>query len=107
MLTTLLPRYVPSIIICALALALFSIALGLHSWLLLKYRTWYFIPVAVGLLMELVGYVSRTLSSKKNPYSVLFFVIQYFFIVVAPVMFSVSHVILLDVSSVQSLPKRT
>ena len=41
--------------------------------------------------MELVGYVSRTLSSKKNPYAVIYFVIQYFFIVVAPVMFSVSN----------------
>lgn len=40
--------------------------------------------------MELVGYVARTLSSQKNPYAVTYFVIQYFFIVVAPVMFSVS-----------------
>lgn len=82
--------YVPSIILCALALALFFIALVLHSWLLFKYKTWYFIPVTVGLVMELVGYVARTFSSQKNPYGVIYFVIQYFFIVVAPVMFSVS-----------------
>lgn len=82
--------YTPSIIICALALALFFIALCLHIWLLFKHRTWYFIPVTVGLAMELVGYIGRTLSSQKNPYSVTFFVIQYFFVVVAPVMFSVS-----------------
>lgn len=88
-------RYVPSVVICALALALFAIALILHTWLLFKYRTWYFIPVTIGLLMELVGYVSRTLSSQKNPYAVIFFVIQYFFIVVAPVMFSVSHTVTL------------
>jgi hypothetical protein len=82
--------YVPSIVICALALALFFIAFVLHSWLLSKYRTWYFVPLAIGLLLELVGYISRTLSSQKNPYAVIYFVIQYFFIVVAPVMFSVS-----------------
>lgn len=82
--------YTPSIIVCGLALALFIIALIAHSFLLFRYRTWYFIPVTIGLLMELVGYISRTLSSQKNPYSVIFFVIQYFFIVVAPVMFSVS-----------------
>lgn len=83
--------YVPSIVVCALALALFAIALVAHSWLLYKHRTWYFVPIVVGLLMELVGYISRTLSSQKNPYSVIYFVIQYFFIVVAPVMFSVSQ----------------
>lgn len=82
--------YVPSIALCALALALFTIAFVLHAWLLVKYRAWYFTPVAVGLLMELVGYIARTFSSQKNPYSVIYFVIQYFFIVVAPVMFSVS-----------------
>lgn len=77
--------------VCALALALFGIALVLHIWRLIKFRTWYFIPVTIGLAMEIVGYISRTLSSQKNPYAVLYFVIQYFFIVVAPVMFSVSY----------------
>ena len=38
--------------------------------------------------MEIVGYVFRILSSQKDPYSIPYFVIQYFFIVVAPVMFS-------------------
>ena len=82
--------YVPSVALCGLALGLFGIALALHSWLLVRYRTWYFAPVTVGLIMELVGYISRTLSSRKNPYAVKYFVVQYFFIVVAPVMFSVS-----------------
>jgi len=39
-------------------------------------------------MMEVVGYIFRTLSSQKDPYSVPFFVVQYFFIVVAPVFFS-------------------
>ena len=38
--------------------------------------------------MEVVGYIARALSSKNDPYSVPDFVIQYFFIVVAPVFFS-------------------
>lgn len=38
--------------------------------------------------MEIVGYVFRILSSQDNPYSVPWFVAQYFCIVVAPVMFS-------------------
>jgi hypothetical protein len=35
-----------------------------------------------------VGYAFRILSSKVDPYRVVFFVVQYFFIVVAPVFFS-------------------
>jgi hypothetical protein len=38
--------------------------------------------------MEVVGYIFRCLSSQQDPYSVPFFVVQYFFIVVAPVFFS-------------------
>lgn len=38
--------------------------------------------------MEVVGYIFRSLSSQQDPYSVPFFVVQYFFIVVAPVFFS-------------------
>lgn len=38
--------------------------------------------------MEIVGYIFRILSSQQDPYSVPWFVVQYFFIVVAPVFFS-------------------
>lgn len=38
--------------------------------------------------VEIVGYTLRLLSSQQNPYSVPYFVVQYFFIVVAPVLFS-------------------
>ena len=77
--------YVPSFALCVVALILFAITLVGHSLLLVKYRTWYFSTLVVGLVMERVGYISRTLSSKSDPYSIVFFVIQYFFIVVAPV----------------------
>lgn len=40
--------------------------------------------------MEIVGYAFRYLSSQVDPYSVIYFVVQYFFIVVAPVLFSAS-----------------
>jgi len=65
--------------------------------------------------MEIVGYVARTLSASKSiaircsttiltrkptevdPYNVIFFVLQYFFIVVAPVFFSASIYTILSV----------
>lgn len=42
----------------------------------------------LGTAMEVVGYAFRLRSSQVNPYSVLNFVIQYFFIVIAPIFFS-------------------
>lgn len=71
-----------------LGVALFAIAAVLHLFFLIRYRTWYFTPMLVGTVMEVVGYVFRLLSSQQDPYSVSWFVTQYFFIVVAPVFFS-------------------
>jgi len=42
----------------------------------------------IGIAFEIVGYVFRCFSAKKNPYKVSYFVVQYFFIVVAPVFFA-------------------
>ena len=38
--------------------------------------------------MEIIGYIFRLLSSQQDPYSVIWFVVQYFMIVTAPVFFS-------------------
>jgi hypothetical protein len=46
--------------------------------------------------MEIIGYIMRALSSKKDPYSIPYFVVQYFFIVVAPVFFSAAIYVLLS-----------
>ncbi|KAK6440782.1 hypothetical protein LTR95_002981 [Oleoguttula sp. CCFEE 5521] len=80
--------YTPSLALAALAVALFLVALVAHVYLLVRHKTWYFTTVAVGTAMEIIGYIPRILSSQKDPYRVAFFVIQYFFIVVAPVLFS-------------------
>ena len=80
--------YTPSLAVGALGVALFAIAFAAHLYLLLKHRTWYFSTVLVGTFMEVLGYIFRILSSQQDPYSVPWFVAQYFCIVVAPVMFS-------------------
>lgn len=71
-----------------LGVTLFFVALLAHTYLLFRHRTWYFSTIVVGTAMEIVGYVFRILSSQQDPYSVPWFVVQYFFIVVAPVFFS-------------------
>lgn len=83
-----LNSYVPSLALGILGAALFFIASAFHMWLLVRHRTWYFSTVVVGLAMEIVGYAFRLLASQKNPYSVPYFVAQYFCIVTAPVFFS-------------------
>jgi len=40
--------------------------------------------------MEVIGYAFRALSSKKDPYRITYFIVEYFLIVTAPVLFSAS-----------------
>lgn len=75
---------------------LFAIAFVGHVFLLFRHKTWYFSLLCLGTFMEIIGYVMRILSSKKDPYSVPFFVVQYFFIVVAPVFFSAAIYVILS-----------
>ncbi|KAJ9616729.1 hypothetical protein H2200_000448 [Cladophialophora chaetospira] len=89
--------YVPSLALGILGVALFGIALISHTYLLVRNKTWYFSTVIVGLVMEIIGYAFRLLASQKNPYSVPYFVAQYFCIVVAPVFFSAAIYTILSV----------
>jgi hypothetical protein len=83
-----LPRYTPSFALAAFAVVFFTVAFILHTFQLVRTRSWYFTSIAVALLLEVVGYVARSLSAKVSPYNILYFVLQYFFIVTAPVLIS-------------------
>src|ERR1700761_1900274 len=86
--TIIIYGYTPSLAVGILGVVLFFIALIAHSYLLFRHRTWYFCTVLIGTAMEVVGYIFRILSSQQDPYNIIWFVVQYFFIVVAPVFFS-------------------
>ncbi|GIZ45418.1 hypothetical protein CKM354_000858500 [Cercospora kikuchii] len=86
--TIIIYGYTPALAVGVLGVVLFFTAAVAHLYLLVRHRTWYFTPMLVGTIMEIVGYAFRLLSSQQNPYSVPYFVVQYFFIVVAPVLFS-------------------
>jgi uncharacterized membrane protein YozB (DUF420 family) len=51
----------------------------------IRYRSWYFVTFPIGLLFEIVGYIARSLSAKLSPYNLIYFILNYFFIVTAPV----------------------
>jgi hypothetical protein len=46
--------------------------------------------------MEVIGYIFRSLSTRKDPYSITYFVIEYFFIVTAPVFLTASMYVCLN-----------
>lgn len=59
--------------------------LAIHLTQTIRHRSWWFAPFSVGLLFEIVGYIARSLSAKKDPYNLIYFILNYFFIVTAPV----------------------
>ncbi|KAL8868166.1 MAG: hypothetical protein Q9174_005167 [Haloplaca sp. 1 TL-2023] len=82
--------YTPSFALCIVAIVLFAISFGLHLFQLIRYRVCFFTPLALACFLETIGYTFRSLSSKQNPYSIIWFVVQYFLIVVSPVFISAS-----------------
>ncbi|KAH7391035.1 RTA1 like protein-domain-containing protein [Phaeosphaeria sp. MPI-PUGE-AT-0046c] len=95
--TIIIYGYTPSSALALLGCILFFIAAIAHTWQLFKHRTWYFSTMIVGILFEIIGYIARSLSARRNPYKVSFFVIQYFFIVVAPVFFAAAIYTILSI----------
>ncbi|KAI9700924.1 MAG: hypothetical protein M1820_006685 [Bogoriella megaspora] len=88
--------YVPNIVLCILAIALFTLAAIVHLISAIHYRTWSFLPLTFACVMEVVGYIARTFSSKKDPYNINYFIIAYFFIVTAPVFVTASIYVCLN-----------
>ncbi|ERS98135.1 uncharacterized protein SPSK_06497 [Sporothrix schenckii 1099-18] len=60
-------NYNPSKAAAFLFLILFGIATIAHVFLMVRHRTWYFVPFVIGLIFEAVGYVGRALSAGETP----------------------------------------
>ena len=82
--------YTPSFVLCILAIVLFTTSFVAHFLQLVRYKAWYFTPLTLACVLETIGYIFRSLSAKENPYDIIWFVVQYFMIVVAPVFISAS-----------------
>lgn len=77
--------YTPNFSLAVFAAVWFVLFLVVHLVQNLRHRNWYFITFPVGLVFEVIGYIARLFSAKKDPYNLIYFIIQYFFIVTAPV----------------------
>lgn len=95
--TVIIYGYVPSFALAIAAAVLFTLSLFIHVFQIVRYRTWYFTTIPIALLLEITGYACRSLSAHVNPYNVIYFVLQYFFIVTAPVFLSASIYAVLSV----------
>jgi hypothetical protein len=88
-------RYTPSTLLAAIFLGLFGLTTLLHNFQLVRTRTWYLIPLLVGGVFEVIGFIGRLLS-EKNDISVLGpYIVQAIFILIAPALFAASIYIVL------------
>jgi len=89
--------YTPSFALAVFATVLFLLSFLVHTYQIWRYRSWYFTTVPVALTLEVVGYIFRSLSAHVDPYRLMFFILQYFFIVTAPVLLSAGIYTILSV----------
>jgi hypothetical protein len=57
--------YTPSLVLAVLAIATFLISCVDHIYQTSSYRTWYFLPFAIGAALEVIGYGFRAMSAGK------------------------------------------
>jgi len=71
--------------------SLFSAASLLHTYALLRTRTWFLIPLVLGGFFEAVGYVGRTLSARETPdWTLTPYIMQSTLLLVSPALFAAS-----------------
>lgn len=94
--TVIIYGYTPSLALAVVGAVTFGLSTATHLGQTLWFRTWYFCIITLGAAMEVVENIYRALSSRKDPYSIIYFVVQYFFIVCAPVFFSAAIYVVLS-----------
>ncbi|OAA71495.1 RTA1 like protein [Cordyceps fumosorosea ARSEF 2679] len=89
--------FTPFLVLAAFAAAFFALLLLLHTLQAARYRTWWFLPFSLGLAFEVADYAARALSAAHDPYHLVYFVLNYFFVVTAPVFLAASICTVLSV----------
>ncbi|KAK3674619.1 hypothetical protein LTR78_005341 [Recurvomyces mirabilis] len=82
-------EYDPSIAAACTFAVIFGLLTTWHMLLIVKHKTWYFIPLIVGGLFEFGGYVSRAVSHGQGLHQTLVpYVVQTLLLLVAPPLFA-------------------
>ncbi|EXF80726.1 hypothetical protein CFIO01_13595 [Colletotrichum fioriniae PJ7] len=82
-------KYSPSGAAAMIFFVAFVIGGAWHLYIIIRKRAWYFTPMLIGCILELVGYMGRFLSSNA-PDVIGFFMIQTLCLLVAPALFAAS-----------------
>ncbi|KAK5657986.1 hypothetical protein OQA88_2539 [Cercophora sp. LCS_1] len=70
---------------------LFAIPTIGHTYLMIRQKTWYFLPFVIGCLFETVGYVGRVLGAQQTPdWTLTPYIMQSLLILLAPALFAAS-----------------
>ncbi|KAF1947476.1 RTA1 like protein [Clathrospora elynae] len=81
--------YTPSIAGSAIAAAVMFILFGIHTFRLVKNRTWFCIPLVIGAACETIGYSARA-AAHSNTKSTTPYIIQSTLILLPPILFAAS-----------------
>lgn len=77
--------YDPSLAAACIFIILFACTAVAHLVVLLKRRTWYFVPFLIGIFCEIIGYAGRALSATQTPnWSVFPYALQSLMLLIAP-----------------------
>ncbi|KAI0893068.1 RTA1 like protein [Annulohypoxylon nitens] len=84
-------RYKPSMAAAVIFIILFAISALIHIIMLIRKRTWYFIPFVIGCLFETVGYIGRAMSSPEYPnFTTNPYIIQSVLLLLGPTLYAAS-----------------
>lgn len=77
--------YDPSLAAACIFIILFACTAVAHIVVILKRRTWYFVPFLIGIFCEIIGYAGRALSATQTPnWSVFPYALQSLMLLIAP-----------------------
>ncbi|KAK2748751.1 hypothetical protein FQN57_000332 [Myotisia sp. PD_48] len=84
-------KYTPSKAAAATFIVLFLITSALHFFQLIKSRVWFYIPLFLGGIFEIIGFAARIVSSTQAPlFTDTPYIIQTLFLLLAPALFAAS-----------------
>ncbi|KPM38680.1 hypothetical protein AK830_g7859 [Neonectria ditissima] len=84
-------HYNPSLAAAVIFTVIFALSALLHTFQLIRARTWYFVPFVIGCLVESIGYIARAIGANETPdWTLGPFIIQSLLLLLGPPFFAAS-----------------
>ncbi|TVY60215.1 Protein RTM1 [Fusarium oxysporum f. sp. cubense] len=84
-------RYDPSMAAAVIFIILFLSVTTLHTYQLVRTKTWFFCCFVIGGYMQVIGYIGRAVSSNESPnWTVKPYVVQTLLLLISPALFAAS-----------------